>query len=170
MLWRTCWHRTKLWNVIWVWKSTLWRPTWIFFPENSVKSVMDIVKDSTKKLWLWNSGTKASGLQVCWQTISGHWRCMYLAPNTGESHVSTFSRFYLILLTWQNQRIYDGKDKWQTLGQLSGKIVGNVSTLYQFKCLRSNNTTRRNSVNWKDWKVPTDYITLLFHSSCKRNE
>jgi len=41
------------------------------FPENTAKSVMNTVKDFTKTLWLWKSGTKASGPQVCWQTIAG---------------------------------------------------------------------------------------------------
>ena len=36
------------------------------------KSVTNTVKDFTKTFWLWKSGTKASGLQVCWQTIAGH--------------------------------------------------------------------------------------------------
>ena len=35
MLCRTWWLRTKLWDVIWVWKSTFWSPTWIFFPRQS---------------------------------------------------------------------------------------------------------------------------------------
>jgi len=37
-----------------------------------VKTVMNMVKDFTNTLWLWKSGTKASGPQVCWQTIAGH--------------------------------------------------------------------------------------------------
>ena len=36
------------------------------------KSVMNMVKYFTNTLWLWKSGTKASGPQVCWQTIAGH--------------------------------------------------------------------------------------------------
>ena len=44
-----------------------------FFPQKiSAKSVTNTVKDFTKTLWLWKSGTKASGPQVCWQTIAGH--------------------------------------------------------------------------------------------------
>jgi len=42
-----------------------------FFPENSAESVTNMVKDFTKTLWLWKSGTKASGPQVCWHTIAG---------------------------------------------------------------------------------------------------
>ena len=29
---------------------------------------------------------KTNGPQVCWQTIAGHWRGLYLKPNTAESH------------------------------------------------------------------------------------
>jgi len=36
------------------------------------KSVKNTVKDCTKILRLWKSGTKASGPQVCWQTIARH--------------------------------------------------------------------------------------------------
>jgi len=42
------------------------------FPENLGKSVTKTEKDFAKILWLWKSGTKASGPQVCWQTIAGH--------------------------------------------------------------------------------------------------
>jgi len=45
------------------------------------------VTDFTKRLWLWKSGTKASGPQVCWQSIAGQSRAMYLTPDTGESHM-----------------------------------------------------------------------------------
>jgi len=38
----------------------------------SAKSVTNTVKDFTKILWLWKSGTKATGPQVFWQTIAGH--------------------------------------------------------------------------------------------------
>jgi len=58
-----------------------------FFSQKiSAKSVMKTVKDFTKSLWLWKSGTKVSGPQVCWQTIAGQRTGMYLTPNTGESH------------------------------------------------------------------------------------
>ena len=44
-----------------------------FFSQKiSAKSVTNTVKDFTKTFWLWKSGTKASGPQVCWQTIAGH--------------------------------------------------------------------------------------------------
>ena len=44
-----------------------------FFPQKiSAKSVTNTVKDFTKTLWLWKSGTKASGPQVYRQTIAGH--------------------------------------------------------------------------------------------------
>jgi hypothetical protein len=43
-----------------------------FLPQKiSAKSVTNMVKDFTKTLWLWKGGTKASELQVCWQTIAG---------------------------------------------------------------------------------------------------
>ena len=44
------------------------------------------VKDFTKTFWLWKSGTKVSGPQVCWLTIAGHWRGMYLKPITDQIH------------------------------------------------------------------------------------
>jgi len=50
------------------------------------KSVTNPVKDFAKTLWLWKSGTKAMGPQVCCQTAAGYRRGMYLTPNTGESH------------------------------------------------------------------------------------
>jgi len=43
-----------------------------FSQKISVKSVMNTVKDFIKTLWLWKSGTMASGPQVYWQTIAGH--------------------------------------------------------------------------------------------------
>ena len=42
-----------------------------FFPENLGEVCDEHGKDFTKTLWLWKSGTKASGPQVCWQTIAG---------------------------------------------------------------------------------------------------
>jgi hypothetical protein len=78
--------RTRLWNAIWVWKSTFWNHTWIFSQKIWVKSLMNTVKDFTKTLWLWKMCTMASRTQVCWQTIAGHWRGMYLMPTTDESH------------------------------------------------------------------------------------
>ena len=43
-----------------------------FSQKISAKSLTNKVKDFTKTFWLWKSGTKASGPQVCWQTIAGH--------------------------------------------------------------------------------------------------
>ena len=43
-----------------------------FFPENLGEVSDEQVKDFTKILWLWKSGTKASGPQVCWQNIVVH--------------------------------------------------------------------------------------------------
>ena len=47
-------------------------PLGLFPQKISAKLVMNTVKDFTKIFWLWKSGTKASGPQVCWQTIAGH--------------------------------------------------------------------------------------------------
>jgi len=44
----------------------------LFSHKISAKSVTNTVKDFTETLWLWKSSTKASGPQVCWQTIAGH--------------------------------------------------------------------------------------------------
>ena len=38
MLCRTYWPHTKLWDAIWVWKSTFWSHTWIFFQKKSRRS------------------------------------------------------------------------------------------------------------------------------------
>jgi len=97
---RTCWLRTKLWDAIWVWKFTFWSYTWIFSQKISAKSVTNTVKDFTKTLWLWKGGTKASGPQVCWQTIAGHWRRMYLKPNSGENHRSSHFRGKFLPVSW----------------------------------------------------------------------
>ena len=86
MLFRTCRLRTKLWDAIWVLKSTFWSRSWIFSQKIWAKSVTNTVKDFTKTFWLWKRGTKGSGCQVCWQTIAGHRRGTYLKPITGESH------------------------------------------------------------------------------------
>jgi hypothetical protein len=43
-----------------------------FFSQKiSAKSVTNTMKDFTKTLWLWKSGTKPNGPQVRWQTIAG---------------------------------------------------------------------------------------------------
>ena len=47
-------------------------PLGFFSQKISVKSVTNTLKDFTKTFWLWESGTKASGPQVFWQTIAGH--------------------------------------------------------------------------------------------------
>jgi hypothetical protein len=44
----------------------------VFFPHKILaKSMTNTVKDFTKTLWLWKSGTKAREPQVCWQTTAG---------------------------------------------------------------------------------------------------
>ena len=45
---QTCWLRTKLWNAIWVWKSTFWSHTWIFSQKILAKSVRNTVTDFTR--------------------------------------------------------------------------------------------------------------------------
>jgi len=47
-------------------------PLGFFFQNTLAKSVTNTVTDFTKIFWLWKSGTKASGPQVCWQTVAGH--------------------------------------------------------------------------------------------------
>jgi hypothetical protein len=79
MLCRTCWLRTKLWGAIWVWKSTLWSPTWTFSPENLGEVSAEhgerfhqdtLVMEKWYQGWLWKSGTKASTssmlAEYCW--------------------------------------------------------------------------------------------------------
>jgi hypothetical protein len=46
--------------------------TSIFLQKILAKSVTNKAKDFTKTLWLWKSGTKANGPQVCWQTTAVH--------------------------------------------------------------------------------------------------
>jgi len=86
MLCGTCWLLTKLWDAIWVWKSNFCSPTWIFSRKSRRSQWRKRWKILTKTLWLWKSGTKASGPQVCWQTVARHWRGIYLTPNTGWNH------------------------------------------------------------------------------------
>jgi len=106
MLCRTCWLRTKLWDAIWVWKSTFWSHTSIFSQKIFKKSVMNMVKDFTQTLWLWKSGTKASGTQVCWQTIGGRWRWMYLMPNTGKSYRPLYFRGKFLPFSWAHKVMF----------------------------------------------------------------
>ena len=42
-----------------------------FFPDNLGEVSDEQVKDFIRKFWLWKSGTKASGPQVCRQTVAG---------------------------------------------------------------------------------------------------
>ena len=81
-------------------KSHFLSHTWIFFKKIPANSVTNTVKDFTKTLCLLKSGTKASGLQVRWQIIAGHWRGMYLTPNTGESHTSQHFRGKFLPVSW----------------------------------------------------------------------
>jgi hypothetical protein len=106
MLCRTCWLRTKLWDAIWVWKSTFWSHTWICSHKTSAKSVTNTVKDFTKKFWLWKGGTKISGPPVCRQTVAGHWRRMYPTPNTGESHTAAHFRGKFLSVSWARNVLF----------------------------------------------------------------
>ena len=100
MLCRTWWLRKKQWDSIWVCKSSFWSHTWIFSQKISAKSVTYTVTHFTKDLRLCKSGTKASGSQVCWQTIAGHWRGMHLTPPTGESHTPLHFRGKFLPVSW----------------------------------------------------------------------
>ena len=55
-----------------VFKSTFCSLTRISSQKILATSVTNTVTDFTKTLWLRKSGTKASGPQICWQTIAGH--------------------------------------------------------------------------------------------------
>jgi len=78
-----------------------------FFPQKiSAKSMTKTVKDLTKTLWLWKSGTKASGTQVCWQTVAGDWRGMYLTPNIGESHTPLHFRGKFLSVSWARKALF----------------------------------------------------------------
>jgi len=78
----------------------------IFSQKISAKSVTNTVKDFTKTLWLWKSGTKASGPQVCWQTITGHWRGMHMTPNTGECHMPLHFRGKFLPVSWARKVLF----------------------------------------------------------------
>jgi len=86
MLCRTCWLRTKLWDAIWVWKSTFWSPTWIFFPENlgevsdehGERFHQDILAIEKRYQGNWTSSMLAD---YCWTL-----KRMYMKPITGERH------------------------------------------------------------------------------------
>ena len=80
--------------------------TWISSEKISAKSVMNTVKDFTKILWLWKSGTKASGPQVCWQTIAGHWRGMYVTPNTGDIHTPLHFSGKFLPVSWARKVLF----------------------------------------------------------------
>ena len=77
-----------------------------FFQKISAKSVTNMVKNFTKTLWLWKSSTKASGPQICWQTIAGHWRGMYLTPNTGQSHKPVHFRRKFTPVSWERNVLF----------------------------------------------------------------
>jgi len=90
MLCRTCWLRKKLWDATWVWKSTFWSHTWIFFQKISAKSVANPAKNFTKTLWLRKCGAKAMDLKYVgrilldteegctWRQIPAKIICLYI--------------------------------------------------------------------------------------------
>ena len=57
-----------------------------FFPENLGEVSDEHGEIFHQDIWAMEKRYQASGPQVCWQTIDGHWRAMYLKPITGESH------------------------------------------------------------------------------------
>ena len=89
----------KLWDAIWVRKSTFWSHIWIFSQKTLAKSVMNTLR-------LWKSGNKASGPQVCWQTIAEHCRWMYLTPNTGKSHTLLHFRGKFLPVSWAHEILF----------------------------------------------------------------
>jgi hypothetical protein len=64
------------------------------------------VKYFTKILCLLTSGTKASGPQVWWQNIAGHWRVMCLTPNIGERHKTLHFRGRLLPVSWTRNILF----------------------------------------------------------------
>jgi hypothetical protein len=90
----------KLWDAIWFWKSTFWCHTWIFSPENLGEVINENSESFTKTLWLLKSVTKASEPQVCWQTIVGQWRGMYLTQNTSRSDMPLHFRGQFLPVSW----------------------------------------------------------------------
>ena len=77
-----------------------------FSQKISAKSVTNTVKDFIKILWLWKSGTTASGPHVCWQNIAGPWRWMYLTPNNSESHTLLHFRGRLMPVSWARKVLF----------------------------------------------------------------
>jgi hypothetical protein len=65
-----------------------------FCQQISAKPSTNTVKDFTKALWLWKSGTKASGLQLC-LTLK-----IYLKPNAGKNRMSLHFRRNFQPLSW----------------------------------------------------------------------
>jgi hypothetical protein len=64
------------------------------------------ISATSDTLWLRKSGTKASGPQVCWQIIVGHWRGMYLTPITGEIHKPVHFRGRFLPASWARKVIF----------------------------------------------------------------
>ena len=77
-----------------------------FFPRKSRPSQWRTVKDFTKTLWIRKSSTKASGPQVCLQTVAGQWRGMYLTPNTGESRAPLHFRGKFLPVSWAYEVLF----------------------------------------------------------------
>ena len=106
MLCRTCWLPTKLWHAMRVWKSTFWSHIRIFFSQKiSAKSVTNSERFHQGIMTMEN-GTKASGPQVCWQTIAGQWRRLYLTANTGENHSPVHFRGKFLPVSWARKVLF----------------------------------------------------------------
>ena len=60
------------------------------FPENWGQSAMRTECNFTRKFLPWKSGTKASGIPVCWLIITGHLEEMFHMQNIAESHPLLF--------------------------------------------------------------------------------
>ena len=107
MLCRTCWLQTKSYRIQYESKNSLSGVILEFFSQKiSEKSVRNPLKNFTVTLWLRKSGTKASGPQVCWQTIAGHWRKMYLTPHTGENHTRLHFRGTFQPVSWAREVLF----------------------------------------------------------------
>ena len=101
MLCRKCWIPAKLWDAIWLWKSTLWGHYWIFAIKSRRSQWRTRWKIFTNALRLRKNSTKAIGLRVYWQTIGGPWKRVYVTPNTGEIHLPLNFRGKFQPVSWE---------------------------------------------------------------------
>jgi len=68
------------------------------FPENWGQSAMRTECNFTRKFLPWKSGTKASGIPVCWLIITGHLEEMFHMQNIAESHPLLFLGYIYIYI------------------------------------------------------------------------